>query len=216
MQTSWRLVGVGLAVAAITACARQESSGPAVAPSAIASGAGRTVTQSMGTIVRQVAAAGTLHGAYFIPASGVDTNGNQVFAGTSSVTIFASSPAGFETCTFEAELPHQFFRVGQDGRTLDHVNGPARVTYQRRSPAFVLLEELSGDGRLNVHLQGALEILIADGENGETWTIYQVGTRSTAEVITGAGRVGPNERDLRCGLRNDAKGDVPRTYIELK
>ena len=148
----------------------------------------------------------------------MDAAGNDVFAGTTRVFVQQALEGGGQaTCTMEPDGAHSFFRIGPQG-VLDHVNGAATLKYQRFGPGFVLQEELTGSGRMNVHLQGQLQTLIADGENGETWTILTVdpATRSSAESISGAGKVGAAGRDLRCGVRSDAKSGTTRTYVELR
>ena len=171
-------------------------------------------------LLRWISATGTTHGAYFLPPTSQDANGDDVLAGTSRVFVSqALSGGGSAFCTMETDGTHSFFRVGPKG-VMDHVNGPATLKYQRFGPGAVLLEELVGSGRLNVHIQGELQTLIADGENGETWTILSVDPGSSSETIGGAGKVGPAggaaTRDLRCGLKSDAKGGAPKTYVELK
>lgn len=167
---------------------------------------------------RWMAATGVDRGAVFLPPVSQDAAGNDVFAGTTRVFVQQALEGGGQaTCTMEPDGGHSFFRIGPQG-VLDHVNGAATLKYQRFGPGFVLQEELTGPGRMNVHLQGQLQTLIADGENGETWTILTVdpASRSSAESISGSGKVGPAGRDLRCGVRSDAKSGTTRTYIELR
>ncbi len=167
-------------------------------------------------LLQWMASTGVNRGAYFLPPVSQDAAGNDVLAGTTRVFVQQALDGGGQaTCTMESDGGHSFFRIGPQG-VLDHVNGPATLKYQRFGPApgFALLEDLTGQGRMNVHLQGELVTLIADGENGETWTILAVdpSARSSAESMSGAGKVGPAGRDLRCGIKSGAA----RTYIELR
>ena len=171
-------------------------------------------------LVRWIAATGTTHGAYFLPPTSQDASGNDVLAGTSRVFVSqALNGGGFALCTMETDGSHSFFRIGPKG-VMDHVNGPATLTYQRFASGVAPVETLVGTGKLNVHIQGDLVTLIADGENGETWTILAVDPLSASQTISGGGRVGPAggaaTRDLRCGLKSDAKSGASKTYIELK
>jgi hypothetical protein len=171
-------------------------------------------------LLRWIATTGTTQGAYFLPPVSQDPSGNDVLAGTSRVFVSqALDGGGTALCTMETDGSHSFFRIGPKG-VMDHVNGPATLKYQRFGPGPALLEELVGSGRMNVHIQGELQTLIADGENGESWTILSVDARSSAETISGAGKVGPAggaaTRDLRCGLKSDAKSGTQRSYVELR
>jgi hypothetical protein len=219
-----RRLTAGAAIVVFAAgCSGQPGTSPSPAsPSSFSTtptgGGARTGAEA--ALLTWLASSSAANGAYFLPHTSLDANGNLVIAGTSNVVVFeATQGGGAVVCTMQPDDAHAFFRIGPTG-VMDQVNGPARMTYQRYGAGLVLLEELSGAGKLNVHIQGELQPIIVDGDNGETWTILTVGDRSSAEIIAGAGRVAPAgggaARDLRCGLRNEAKGDAPRTYIELR
>lgn len=162
---------------------------------------------------------GSSSGAYFLPPTSTDSNGNLVFAGTASVFVIQELATGTAICTMVPDEARTLFRIGSK-TVMDKVNGDARLTYQRFSSTFQLLEELSGSGTLSVHLQGELQTLIADGPNGETWTILTVDPRSSGQSISGSGKVGPAggaaTYDLKCGLKSDPKTGELRPSIILK
>ena len=181
--------------------------------------AGASTAGAEAALLQWIATSGATRGAYFLPP--VNATGD-VFAGSSRV--FVNLPldgGGIAICTMETDGSHSFFRVGSKG-VMDHVNGTAALKYQRFAAGGAKLEELTGAGKLNVHIQGELQTIIADGENGELWTILRVNpdARSSAESMSGAGKVGAAgsapTRDLRCGIKSDAKSGVLRSYIELR
>jgi hypothetical protein len=223
MRTTFLTAGTLLLAATALACggrpdANRSPAAPTWSP-AMPSTLGGTLAAET-ALARWVAATGTTHGAYFLPPTSQDANGNDVLAGTSRVFVSQSlEGGGTALCTMETDGSHSFFRIGPKG-VMDHVNGPATLKYQRYAAGGALVETLAGSGKLNVHIQGELQTLIADGENGETWTILSVDPGSSSQTISGAGKVGPAggaaTRDLRCGLKSDAKGGAPKTYVELR
>jgi hypothetical protein len=221
MRTALLTAGTVILAATTLACSgRQDSNLSPTAPTwsppmpSTVAGTGETA------LIRWISATGTTHGAYFLPPTSQDSSGNDVLAGTSRVFVSQSlAGGGFALCTMETDGSHTFFRIGPKG-VMDHVNGPATLTYQRFGAGGEILETLVGSGKLNVHIQGELQTLIADGENGETWTILSVDPSSSSQTISGTGKVGPAggaaTRDLRCGLKSDAKGGAPKTYVDLR
>ena len=223
MRTALLTAGTLILAATTLACSgRQDANlsptAPTWSPPMPSTAAGTLAADT--ALLRWITATGTTHGAYFLPPTSQDASGNDVLAGTSRVFVSQSlADGGTALCTMETDGSHSFFRIGPKG-VMDHVNGPATLKYQRFAAGGALVETLAGSGKLNVHIQGELQTLIADGENGETWTILSVDPDSSSETISGAGKVGPAggaaTRDLRCGLKSDAKGGAPKTYVELR
>jgi hypothetical protein len=166
-----------------------------------------------------LATSGSSSGAYFLPPTSTDINGNLVLAGTPSVFVFQPLESGSAICTMVPDNARTLFRIGSK-TVMDKINGDAYLTYQRFSSTFELLEQLSGAGTLSVHLQGELQTLIADGPNGETWTILRVDPRTSGQSMSGSGKVGPAGGaatiDLKCGLKSDPKTDELKASIILK
>jgi hypothetical protein len=70
---------------------------------------------------------------------------------------------------------------------------------------------------MNLHVQGVLETIVS---SGTFTTMLVVGDPTSSEIWTGVAKVGvaggPATRDLKCGLRNDAKSADGRSYLDLK
>ncbi len=215
MRNTLAILGLACALAMETACGNGTS--PA-APSASSSATAATAADTSEDLAPLLAASGS-SGAYFLPPTSTDINGNLVFAGTVSVFVFQQLESGSAMCTMVPDNARTLFRIGSK-TVMDKINGDAQLTYRRLSSTFQVLEELSGSGTLSVHLQGELQTLIADGPNGETWTILTVDPRSSGQSMSGSGKVGPAggaaTRDLKCGLKSDPKTGELKPSIILK
>ena len=218
MRKPLAVLGSACVLTLATACGNGTSpAAPSVSSSSPAQSA--TASDSSASLAPFFAANGNSSGAYFLPPSSTDVNGNLVLAGTPSVFVFQTLASGSALCTMEPDEARTLFRIGSK-TVMDKVNGDARLTYQRFSSTFEVLEKLSGSGTLSVHLQGELLTAIADGPNGETWTILRVDPRSAGQSMSGSGKVGPEggpaTRDLKCGLKPDPKTGELRASIILK
>jgi hypothetical protein len=158
---------------------------------------------------------GRTNGAFFIPSSSMDAEGNLTFAGTGGFFFASFWPSGGlkGVCLFFTESETNFFRVGPKEYAMDHVNGPAFAgVFARFTEDGMPLPGLSGSGKLNMKVQGTLGVdSFYDEWAGINVTFLYVDQPTSAQVWSGVGRVGEEgakaDQLLKCGFTNDANGN---------
>ena len=214
-----------LAVIVVAVAAACSQPGPStqspVAPSASGGTNAQTPRQAqLAKVAGWLKSSGKTHGSYFLPPYSKDANGNVIEAGMAGFATSFAVGSDIITCAFNATTAKRIFRVNAKEVAMDHVNGAAEASYTRYSSTWTVLEDYVGQGSMNLHVQGALQTIVELPEGGGFYTMLIVGDPTSSEIWTGAAKVGlaggAANRDLKCGLRNDAKSTEGRMYTELK